>query len=136
MIEMLSSFKGICYLLISGEAISRKEDKTMKKTTGGFLPVSMCLLTVLLFSSIAFAGTLSRAEKLTDIEIKALDVADKAVKEVQKEADKLKVKIAEAHGMKPQSYMEWRSWVEFDGDYILLHCQSHMTGEWRFYGTE
>lgn len=29
--------------------------------------------------------------------------------------------IGRAHGMHPESYMEWQSWVKVDGKYILYY---------------
>ena len=84
---------------------------------GGFF-----LLTILLFSSFVSAETLSRVEKMTDTERAELVNVEKKVTEAQKEVEKVKVKIAESHNM------EWKSCVEFDGDYILLYFKAYTTG--------
>ena len=89
------------------------------------------LIIVLLISTISggsMAGTLQRVERLTPEERVEMITAVKDVGDAQKRLDALKQKIAAAHGMAGESWMEWRSWYEFDGDFILYRYQSHMEG--------
>ena len=82
---------------------------------------------ILPISGVTMAGTLSHVEKLTDTEKKELSSAESKVSDALKNVEDVKAKIAAAHNMHGQEYMEWRSWVEFDGDYILYRYQSYMS---------
>lgn len=86
----------------------------------------LCVIFIFFAQGGVMAGTLSRAEKMSDAEKVELATAEKKVVEAQKEVESVKRRIAEAHNMKGESWMEWRSWIEFDGDYILYRFKSHM----------
>ncbi len=65
-------------------------------------------------------GTLLRVEKLTDIEKENLLAVEEELAKVTKKAAILKATIGDAHNMNTENWLEWRSWVEFDGDFILF----------------
>lgn len=73
------------------------------------------------------AGELIRVEKLTEEEKLQIDVAEARISEAQANLINIKRKIAEDHQMKEESWMEWSSTIDFDGEYILLRKQSHMS---------
>lgn len=71
------------------------------------------------------AGTLQRAEKLTETEKKALSDAQEKVASAQQELQHTRAIIAVAHGMGESHWMEYSSWYEFDGDFILQRYLSY-----------
>ena len=71
-------------------------------------------------------GTLISAEKLTSVEQKELFEAQQKIAQANAELSQVQTKIAAAHKMTEQSYMEWSTWYEFDGDYILYRGRSWM----------
>lgn len=77
-------------------------------------------------ASFAWAGDLVRVDKLSDKEKQELSVVRKKVIDAQKELEEIQHKIAKSHDMSKQDWMEWRSWYEIDGDYILYYCQYFM----------
>ena len=72
------------------------------------------------------SGTLVKVEELTETEMTELAKAEKNVEVALKKLKTVKTKISAAHEMEGESWMEWRSYVEFDGVYILLRHQSFM----------
>ena len=72
------------------------------------------------------SGTMIAAEKLTDQEKKMLSEAYAKVSDAAVNLRVTKEKIAAQHSMKEEHWMEWSSWYEFDGDYIVKRYQSHM----------
>ncbi len=89
------------------------------------------LILVLLVGAITIGGntmaeTLTRAEKMTDSEIAEIRAARSAVKKAEGELESVKQKISLAHQMKAESWMEWSTHVQFDGDYVLFYHTSMM----------
>jgi len=72
-------------------------------------------------------GTLRRAELLTPQEKAELLKVQDAVLKAEEAQRQTKAKIAAAHKMSQESYMEWASWYEFDGDFILSRYESRQT---------
>jgi outer membrane lipoprotein-sorting protein len=72
------------------------------------------------------AQTLQRAEKLTDAEKVQRAEARQKVANAQAELETVEAKIAGAHGMGKESWMEWSRWYEFDGEFILQRSSSMM----------
>lgn len=70
------------------------------------------------------SGALIKVEELTKTEMTELAKAEKNVEVALKQLETVKTKISAAHEMEGESWMEWKSWVEFDGIYILLKHQS------------
>jgi len=66
-------------------------------------------------------GDLVRAEKLTDTEKADLKTAREEIQKAERELSSIKYNIAKAHDMSEQNWMEWRSWYEFNGDFILQY---------------
>lgn len=86
---------------------------------------------LILFVSLACAafaqeGTLRAAEKLTVAEQAQICAATSKVMTAQQELANVKSSIAAAHKMSAESWMEWSSWYEFDGEYILSRFKNHM----------
>jgi hypothetical protein len=71
------------------------------------------------------AGTLQRAEKMTDQEKSSLQAARNKVAEAQAQLAQVEGIIASAHSMNAQSWMEYSTWYEFDGDFILYRYQNY-----------
>lgn len=69
-------------------------------------------------------GTLARVDPLTDSQIHALFEAQNAVFKAQLHLQNVQARIASEHKMTEQNWMEWRSWYEFDGKFILLRVQN------------
>lgn len=72
-------------------------------------------------------GTLQRVETITPEEKTELQKAADAVTKAQADFDAAKARVAAAHKMTRESYMEWSSWYEFDGDFILQRFVSLQT---------
>jgi len=66
-------------------------------------------------------GDLVRAEKLTDTEKADLKTAREEIQKAERELSSIRYNIAKAHDMSEQNWMEWRSWYEFNGDFILQY---------------
>lgn len=81
---------------------------------------------VLMMAGTTMAETLLRAEKMTDAEYTELKMAQIAINAAKIEMENVKHKIAVAHEMKAEQWMEWSSRVDFDGDYILLYHTNNM----------
>jgi hypothetical protein len=64
-------------------------------------------------------GTLKRVEQISADEKAELQKAADAVTKAQADFEAAKSKVATAHKMTRENYMEWSSWYEFDGDFIL-----------------
>lgn len=79
------------------------------------------------FTLPAQQGTLRRAEAITPEEKAELQKAQDAITKAQADFETAKAKVAAAHKMTTESYMEWRSWYEFDGDFILQRFWSYQT---------
>lgn len=82
------------------------------------------LLFVLVFSLSCLGqsstiATLTKVERITKEESNKLSVAYARVQGEQNALKQLKEQIAEDHGFSQERYMEWSSWYEFNGDYIL-----------------
>lgn len=71
-------------------------------------------------------STLNRVEMLTPDEKAQLQSAQLKVVEAEKELERVKSTVAGNHKMTQESYMEWSSWYEFNGDFILQHHRSMM----------
>ena len=89
------------------------------------LAVILVIVMCFSFPAICFSE-LSRVEKLTLKEKAIIVNAEKNIQEIVKLLDEIKKEIAIAHKMKAESWMEWQTWVEFDGDFILLYYKSNM----------
>lgn len=79
--------------------------------------------------SISISGrgtTLQRVEALSADEKAELVKAEVAVAKASADLEAVKAKIAVAHKMGRESWMEWSSWYEFDGDFILFRFLSNM----------
>lgn len=72
----------------------------------------------------ALAETLTRAERMTDSEIAEICAARASVDKARGELESVEKKIALAHQMKAESWMEWSTSVKFDGDYVLFYHTS------------
>lgn len=72
------------------------------------------------------SGTMQKVEKMSPEEIKTLSSARRAEEEAHFKVEALQKKIAASHGMATQSWMEWQTWVEFDGDFIVYRYRSSM----------
>lgn len=70
-------------------------------------------------------GSLKRVEQITPEEKVELQKARDAIAKANSEYEAAKAKVAGAHKMTQESYMEWSSWYEFDGDFILQRFSSH-----------
>ena len=75
---------------------------------------------------ITISTDLKRVEKLTETEKAILQERIEDVRSAQRALDAVKTIIAKSHKMTPESWMEWRSWTEIDGDYILFFRKGHM----------
>ena len=84
------------------------------------LAASLCL------SVPAFGQYVTKVEKLTPAEMKALEVAQAKVSQARAEQEALLLKIAQDHGMKEESWMEWQTYTEISGEYILLRFHNSM----------
>ena len=84
----------------------------------------------------AQSGTLVKAEKLTGKEKVALSDATAKVASAQAELAKIKAQIAVQHQMTQSSWMEYSSWYEFDGDFILQRYQSYMRSSSQIIGAQ
>lgn len=73
-------------------------------------------------------SSLLRAEKVTESEKKQLASAQEKIAKANGELLALQIAIAKAHDMKAESWMEWSTWYEFDGDFILFRHSNHMEG--------
>ena len=96
----------------------------------------LALVGVMLFGSSALgqtislpqpAGTLKNVERITPEEKDDLQKAAAAVAKAQSDFEAAQARVAAAHKMTHESYMEWSSWYEFDGDYILQRFISYQT---------
>jgi len=81
---------------------------------------------IILYSTKGEATMLQRVEKLTDTEKTELSVAQDKIRIANKELEQTKSKIAKAHNMEGQTWMEWKSWYEIDSEFILFYYQSKM----------
>jgi hypothetical protein len=72
-------------------------------------------------------GTLQRAEKMTEAEKSQLAEAQQKVAEAQIALQKVQAQIATQHAMVESHWMgmEYSTWYEFDGDWILQRFQSY-----------
>jgi len=71
-------------------------------------------------------GDLVRAEKLTDTEKADLKTAREEIQKAERELSSIRYNIAKAHDMSEQNWMEWRSWYEFNGDFILQYREQRL----------
>lgn len=67
-----------------------------------------------------------KVEPLTENEKKELKEAQDKVNESQHNFEIMKTKIAAAHQMGTEHWMEWSRWVEFDGDFIIQRYLNNM----------
>ncbi len=89
----------------------------------------LCLIVLLgLFASPLYATDLQRVEQLTESERQELKAAKKAIDAANLAYKNVVDNIAKNHNMKSETWMEWRTWYEINGDFILLYGQSHMRG--------
>jgi len=96
----------------------------VKKETFWFWIVVICF--IILYSTKGEATMLQRVEKLTDTEKTELSIAQDKIRIANKELEQIKSKIAKAHNMEGQTWMEWKSWYEIDSEFILFYYQSKM----------
>jgi hypothetical protein len=87
------------------------------------LTLTALLLSIIMCKPLYAGGTLEKVEPLTHEEKNLLYAARQGVTEAKTELRKLEERIARDHKMKEESWMEWRSWFEIDGDYILLRAE-------------
>lgn len=91
---------------------------------GGGMKVIVAVMFVLLIFSggVSMAETrLQRVEQLTSEEVEALKMASGEVAKARKHLEEVEGGIAKAHDMRPEEYMEWKTWYVLDGSYILLY---------------
>lgn len=96
--------------------------------------IALTIMVLLLSSVAAFSGsyelmsmdtgTLKRAEKMTEVEIARLRDARAMVTIATDNVNRVERDIAKAHGMERGRWMEWESWWEIDGDFILSRYRS------------
>jgi hypothetical protein len=83
-------------------------------------------LALLIMATGAMAQTLTKVEKLTELEILQLKDAREQVLKANNELDRVESEIKVAHKMRDESYMEWSNSVTIDGDYILMRYHNNM----------
>lgn len=88
--------------------------------------IILCIILILFSWGFAMANDLKRVEKLTETEKAILQERIEDVRSAQRALDAVETTIAKSHNMISEEWMEWRSWVEFNGDYILFFRKSHM----------
>jgi len=74
----------------------------------------------------ALAAELRAVEKLTEIEILQLKEAKDAAREANRKLQEVQDRIAIDHKMKGESWMEWSSWYEINGEFIFYYYRSNM----------
>ena len=83
-----------------------------------------CMIAIIavitVMSTSIIAGTLEQCEKLTETEKAMLSAAKAEVVKAEAKVDVIKLNIAKAHKFHAESWMEWETWVEFNG--ILFCC--------------
>jgi len=84
------------------------------------------LLSIIMCQPLYAGGTLEKVEPLTHEEKNLLHAARQGVTDAKTELRQLELRIAKAHKMEQEMWMEFRAWVEIDGDYILLRTESLM----------
>lgn len=84
------------------------------------------ILIILMFNEAVMAEQLRKVVELTQDEATEINKAGSDVIAAKSRLEELKNKIAKAHGLSSESYMEWSTRVEFDGGYILQYYESHM----------
>lgn len=67
-----------------------------------------------------------RAEQLTDAQKKSIRDAEQKVEDANEALQKVKEGVAAEHGMKSERWMEWQSWWEIDGDFIIFRHHNSM----------
>jgi hypothetical protein len=75
---------------------------------------------------ITISTDLKRVEQLTETEKAILQERIEDVRSAQRALDAVKTTIARSHKMISEDWMEWRSLVEFNGEYILFFHKSYM----------
>jgi hypothetical protein len=93
------------------------------------LTISFCLIftgSLGMKGGDAMAGELRAVEKLTELEILQLKGAREVAREADSKLQKVQDEIAKNHKMRGADWMEWHSWYEINGDFILYYYQSHM----------
>jgi len=95
------------------------------------LTASVLLLMAMVLGGICMAqqGSMMAVEKLTPEQHRKLTEAGAALTEAQAKYAEVQKQIAAEHGFKKESYMEWRTWYEFDGDFIIKRYQNNMAGQ-------
>ena len=86
---------------------------------------ALCVL-LLCIASDVWSGTLVKVEPLTEKEIADVRIARQGVIEARAKLAETELRIAKAHGMEKEEWMESKSWFEIDGDFILYRHQSLM----------
>ncbi len=84
------------------------------------------LLAIIFLAGVCWGEELKAVEKLNEIEILQLKGAKDSVKQAQTKLKKLEDQIAKDHKMRGETYMEWSSWYEIKGEFILFYYQSNM----------
>jgi hypothetical protein len=105
--------------------------KKANQISGVSLLIAICLIfcgSVGLKGGDVEAGELRKVEKLTEIEILQLKGAREVAREANDKLRELQDRIARDHKMNSVYYMEWSSWYEINGDFILLYYTNHMGG--------
>lgn len=91
------------------------------------------LAVILLLASSLFAAELKRVEKLTEDEKTTLFVASKQVVEAQRNLSKVQNDIAKTHNMLGESYTEWRTNYDINGEFILFYYINFMNIDSQIY---
>ena len=95
------------------------------------MKTAIATLSIVLLLSLAaqgqVAGTLVRVEPLTKDQETRLVTAQQAVLDAQQKLVNVQATIAAEHKMNEQNWMEWRSWYEFDGKFILQRYEGSMS---------
>lgn len=88
--------------------------------------IILSIILILFSWEYAMAGDLKRVEQLTETEKAILSERIEDVRSAQRALDAVKTTIARSHKMISEDYMEWSSWVEFNGNYIMFFYKCHM----------
>jgi hypothetical protein len=81
---------------------------------------------IMVLSAGASGQTLQEVEKMTPDEVKQLALAQQRIDDATAQLAAAKEQIAIAHKFKSESWMEWQTWVAFDGEFILRYYHNSM----------
>ncbi|OFY39601.1 MAG: hypothetical protein A2Z69_00200 [Bacteroidetes bacterium RBG_13_44_24] len=113
-------------LVKSNGVIKKGGDANVRKYLITLVMILCFLLINGFMGGLGWAGELRYVEKLTDQEKQELSEASKKLHEARENLEAIQDKIAKSHKMSNESWMEWGSWYEINGDYILSYYQSFM----------